>query len=92
MKIEESFILREIAGDYVIVPTGKAAMRFNGLITINETGAYLWKQLSEERTIEELTKSICQEYDVDEERARRDTEEFVELLRKYEILEESLDG
>lgn len=92
MKIEESFILREIAGDYVVVPTGKAAMRFNGLITINGTGAYLWEQLSEERTIEELTKSVCQEYEVDEESARRDTEEFVELLRRYEILEDNLDG
>ena len=86
MKIEESFILREIAGDYVVVPT------FNGLITINGTGAYLWEQLSEERTIEELAKSVCQEYEVDEESARRDTEEFVELLRRYEILENNLDG
>jgi len=87
MRIEQSFVLREIAGEYVIVPTGKAAMEFNGMITVNETGAFLWKQLSEERTGEELTEAVVREYEVDRETALRDTEEFVGLLRKYNILE-----
>ena len=38
----------EIAGDYVIIPTGKTVLKFNGLITVNEVGAYLWKLLQKE--------------------------------------------
>lgn len=87
MRIEQSFVLREVAGEYVIVPTGKAAMEFNGMITVNETGAFLWDQLSAERTIEELAEAVFQEYEVDRETAVKDTEEFIGLLQKYKILE-----
>ena len=42
MKVQKEFVLREIAGDYVIIPTGKTVLSFNGLITVNEVGADLW--------------------------------------------------
>lgn len=42
MKVEKEFVLREIAGDYIIIPTGKTVLDFNGLITVNEVGASLW--------------------------------------------------
>ena len=45
MKIDRSFVLREIAGEYIIIPTGKTALEFNGLITVNEIGMELWKML-----------------------------------------------
>ena len=57
MKIEKDFILREIAGDYVIVPTGKTALEFNGLITVNELGAFIWEKLQQETT-EEVWKQF----------------------------------
>ena len=47
MKIQKEFVLREIAGDYVIIPTGKTVLTFNGLITVNEVGAELWKMRSQ---------------------------------------------
>ena len=43
MKIDKQFILRQIAGDYVIIPAGKTTLEFNGLITVNEQGAFLWQ-------------------------------------------------
>ena len=86
MKIEKDFILREIAGDYVIVPTGKMALEFNGLITVNELGAFIWEKLQQETTEEELIASILEEYEVPEETARKDTEEFLDKLRENRIL------
>ena len=53
MKVSKEFVLREIAGDYIIIPTGKAVLEFNGLITENEVGVSLWKMLQEEATYEE---------------------------------------
>lgn len=86
MKIEKEFILREIAGDYVIVPTGKTALEFNGLITVNELGAFIWKKLQQEVTEDELIQDILEEYEVDEETARNDVEEFLNKLTECKIL------
>lgn len=87
MRIEKTFVLREIAGDYVIVPTGKSALEFNGLITVNEVGAFIWNQLQEETTVDQIVEAIQEEYEVDRETAKVDTEEFLEVLIKQQILE-----
>lgn len=86
MKIEKEFILREIAGDYVIVPTGQTALEFNGLITVNELGAFIWKQLQQDITEEELIQAILEEYEVDQETARHDVKEFLNKLTECRIL------
>jgi hypothetical protein len=87
MKIDKSFILREIAGDYVIVPTGETALQFNGLITVNEVGAFLWEKLQEEITEQELVEAVLAEYEVDADTAKKDVSEFLDYLVKGSILE-----
>lgn len=87
MKIEKEFILREIAGDYVLVPVGKTALTFNGMITVNEVGAFLWQNLQSETTMEQLIEAMLDEYEVDEDTARADVEAYIELLREHKILE-----
>ena len=80
MRGDKEFVLREIAGDYIIIPTGKTVLEFNGLITVNEVGVSLWKMLQEEVTIEDLVQGILEEYDVEEEVAREDIQEFLDTL------------
>lgn len=65
MKVDNNFVLREVAGDYIIIPVGKAVLEFNGLITVNEVGASIWKLLQEEITFEGLVEGILNEYDVE---------------------------
>lgn len=86
MKVEKEFVLREIAGDYVIIPTGRTVLSFNGLITVNEIGAFLWNHLQENVTIEELVNYVLDEYEVDEETAREDILEFLDTLVNGGIL------
>ena len=86
MKVDKEFVLREIAGDYIIIPTGKTVLEFNGLITVNEVGVDLWKMLQEEVTFEDLVKGILNEYDVEEEVAREDIQEFLDTLINGGIL------
>lgn len=88
MKIQKEFVLREIAGDYVIIPTGKTTLTFNGLITVNEVGAALWKMLQSEKSLDDLVQGILDEYDVEESVAREDIQEFLETLSKNGILDE----
>ena len=86
MKVEKEFVLREIAGDYILIPTGETVLKFNGLITMNRVGASIWKMLQEEVTVEELVKKILEEYDVEEEVAREDIQEFLDRLKSNHIL------
>lgn len=86
MKICKEFVLREIAGDYIIIPTGKTVLEFNGLITVNEVGASIWKMLQEETSFEKLVQGILEEYDVDDSVARQDVQEFLDKLVEGGIL------
>lgn len=86
MRVEKEFVLREIAGDYIIIPTGKTVLEFNGLITVNEVGVSLWRMLQKEVTLDELVQGILDEYDVEEAVAREDIREFLEKLYEGGIL------
>ena len=86
MRIIKEFVLREIAGDYIIIPTGATVLEFNGLITVNEVGVTLWKMLQEEVSMEQLVQGILAEYEVEEEVAREDIQEFLDVLTNGGIL------
>ena len=88
MKVQKEFVLREIAGDYVIIPTGKTVLSFNGLITVNEVGADLWKMLQSEVAFDDLLHGILESYDVDEETAREDIREFLDTLIEGGVLDD----
>ena len=86
MKVDKEFILREISGEYVIIPTGKTVLSFNGLISVNEVGAFLWNMLQKDVTVDELVTGVLEEYDVDEETAREDIQAFLDVLVEGDIL------
>ncbi len=92
MKVDKEFILREIAGDYIIIPTGKTVLEFNGLITVNEVGVSIWNMLQEDVTLDEIVKGILDEYDVEESVAKEDVEEFLNNLVDGGILEWDKDA
>ena len=88
MRINKDFVLREIAGDYVIIPIGSTVLEFNGLITVNEVGSVLWKMLqNDDNTFEQLVQGVLEEYDVEEDVAREDILELLDKLIEGGILE-----
>ena len=86
MKIKDGFILRQVADNYLVVAVGDAVKDFNGIINLNETGAFLWKILESGATEEELVKKLTEEYDVDEETAKKDVGKFVSKLAEANLL------
>lgn len=88
MKINSNFLLRDVAGQKVVLPVGEAAERFNGMIRLNDTGIYLWTLLEQETDEAALLAAMCRDYDIDEETARADIHRFVDTLRQAGILEE----
>ena len=81
MKQNPAFLLREVAGTLVIVPVGKAAAAFSGMITANATSAYLWNLLETEQTVQTLTQALVDRYEVDSAKAQADVEAFVQKLK-----------
>jgi len=85
MKIKPGYIIREVAGSHVDVPTGEAALDFSGMITLNETGAFLWKQLEDDKTEQELLFSLLEVYDIDEATAQVDLSAFLAELKAADL-------
>ena len=86
MKRNTDFMLRDIAGEVILVTTGAATQQFNGMITLNEVAAFIWKNLDESKSKEELVDKIMDEFEVDEETARTDVEGFVGVLYEHGLV------
>ena len=85
-KIKDGFILKEMAGSWVVVPLGEKLVNFEMMMTLNETGAFLWEQLKEDKTEEDLVAALLAEYNVEKEVAAKDVSEFVQKLKEKEVL------
>lgn len=87
MKVKKDFVARKVAGADIVVATGKAVKYFNGYITLNETGRFLFDLLGKETSVEELTEKLLEEYDVTREVAENDVKNFVKILSENGVLE-----
>lgn len=87
MKIKEGFVLRNVADATIVVPTGKASLDFNGMITLNETGAFLWRLLESETDEETMLAAMLKEFEVEEATAKVGIERFVSKLSSEGLLE-----
>ncbi len=88
MKIKNGYLLREIAGKWMVIPVGRRAQELHGMIALNETGAFIWKALENEQTVDTLLESILNEYDVTEEVARDSVSVFIQDMRKEGVIDE----
>ena len=88
MKVREGFILREVGDQPVVVAVGPASQFFNGMVKLNATGQFLFEELKEDKTEDDLVKAMTDKYDVDEETAREDVKAFIDTLVKPGIIEE----
>lgn len=89
MKRNTNFILREIAGENILVATGEAVQIFNGMITLNDVASFIWSNIDECKTVDKLIASILDEFDIDDETAKRDVENFTtQLIRMGMVIEE----
>lgn len=87
MRIKAGFVIKEIAGNTVVFPVGDEAIKRKAIINLNKTGAFLWKELLQDITQEELVSKVVHQYLIDEELAKTDVTNFINLLRKHELLE-----
>lgn len=89
MKICEGFVLREIAGEQVIMPTGKKISTFDGAVALNEVSAFIYSSIEANPgiTLQELTSKITDTYNVDPETCGKDCSKVLSDFEKYGIIE-----
>ncbi|MCI8955574.1 MAG: PqqD family protein [Eubacterium sp.] len=87
MKVREGFILKKMGTQAVVIAIGSASKIFNGMVKLNETGELMWEKLVEGTTREELLATVLETYEVDEETATKDVDNFIETLKKPGIIE-----
>ena len=88
IKTKKGFMLRSVAGRHVVVAIGQASVDFNGLITLNDTGAYIWEKLAKGTTYDALLKDMLADYEVDEETAKKGIDGFLDTARGADLLDE----
>ena len=86
MKIKDGFLLRRVAGETVVLPVG-GELDLNMMITLNDTGTFLWERLRSETDENTLAAALLAEYDVDEATAKKRVAAFVKQLNENGFLE-----
>ena len=85
MKLKSGFVLREMAVEITVLPAGDHE-NYDKVVTLNETGAFLWRKLDQEITEEQLLASLLEEYDVDAETAKKHLGLYLAVLKENDLL------
>lgn len=86
MRIVSGFIVREIVSQTVAVPSGESAHRLSGLVSLNESGRFLFELLQTEQTEDSLVQALVDAYEIDTATAQQDVSDFLDLLRDNDLL------
>ena len=87
MKISGEFILREVAGETILVPVGKTALQFNGIITLDPVGTLIWKGLVDGKERDAILADILDTFEVETQVASDDLDDFLKKLCDSGFLE-----
>lgn len=87
MKIKENYVMREVAGQAIVIAIGEESKRFRGMINLNRTGKDVWMYLEKGLDLQEIVNQMTEKYDIDECTASEDVENMVDKLYEAGILE-----
>ncbi len=87
MKIKENYVMREVAGQAIVIAVGEESKKFKGMINLNRTGKDVWTGLEKGLNLAEIVKKMADDYEVDENTAMQDIESMVNRLLKIGVLE-----
>ena len=88
LKAKSGFILRDIMGEYMLMPVGDNISRYNGVVVLNDVSAFLWKKLEHPVSRDDLLAALLDQYEVDEATAAKDLDLLLEKLRSLDVIED----
>lgn len=88
MKIKNGFELKDICGENIIISHGKENINFTKIITLNESAALIWNEvIGKDFSIEDMVRTIIDEYEIDEATAKKDCENIASEWKKVGFIE-----
>lgn len=87
MKIKEGFVLRKVADEYIVMPTGSNISKFDGAVALNDVSAFIFEQLKNPVSKEDLLVALLNEYEVDSETAGKDIDALISKFEEMGIIE-----
>ena len=88
MKLNKNFVLRNIAGESMLIPVGEASGKVNGIISLNGSGVLIWNALSENFDRDLAARKLTEEYEVGFDKALEDVDAFIGRMSELGLVEE----
>ncbi len=88
MKIKDGYILKDVAGEKIVIATGEQKLNFNGVMTFNSVGADVFNMLDGTNSVEDIANKISQDYGVSVERVKTDVENLIKKMKEHNLLDE----
>jgi hypothetical protein len=82
---KQFFATRQVGEELILVPLKDNVADMDEMFTLNDVGSFIWEMIDENKTVDDLERAIIAEYEVDQQEAKKDLEEFLEKLSSYII-------
>ena len=86
MEIKKKVVVRSVAGETMLIPVGETTSEYNGLFTLSPTAAVIFNTIKNGGDEETALKAVLDEFEIDEETAKKDMKNFLESLREFGII------
>ena len=86
MQIKDNYVLTKVVDSYIAVPVGSGNVDLNTIISLNETGAFIWNLMKEDIEKEAVIEAMLNEYDVNREQAEADVDKFISQIKEADLL------
>ena len=88
MKLRGEFVVRQVMDNIVAIPVGQTSLRLNAMILLNDVSKIIWDCLEQGTNLEGIVKAVTDAFDVSNDEAQTDIQEFCNKLRKLQLLDE----
>ncbi len=76
-EMKSKFVARAVGNELILVPLTGNVAQMNELFTLNETAKFIWENIKENTTVEELETLMTDAFDIDNQTAKNDIENFI---------------
>jgi len=81
-------VTRKIAGDLFLVPVKGKLADMQRIFSLNAVGEFIWQRLDSQKSLNAIRDDLASCFNVDEEKAMADIEEFVAELLRADLITE----
>lgn len=84
-KLKSRFVSRKVGNELVLVPLVSNVAQMDTLFNLNETAGFLWENLDENSSVEQLKNQLLENFEVDDATAEKDVKDFLDRIQKLEV-------